>query len=322
METLFIKHPIKASDYRRKQVMALGFFDGVHKGHQQVISQAKEEAVSSNLPLSVMTFHPHPVEVLRPSHSPMNVLTPLQDKITYLKDLGVNYLYVVEFTVPFSKLTPAEFVHDYLHSLAVTHVVAGFDFTYGAMGKGNMETLVNHSKGQFTVTTVKKYSKNNEKVSSTLIRNLITEGKIEQAADLLSRTYSIKGTVSDGEKRGRQIGFPTANVTLTKSYTVPKVGVYAVEFSVDDQTYEGVCNIGYKPTFHAGRDVVSIEVHIFDFDQQIYGEDVEVYFLKRIRDEQKFKSVDDLIKQITQDKQTAKEFFAASKNDDMRKRSL
>ncbi|WP_062050921.1 riboflavin biosynthesis protein RibF [Bacillus sp. JCM 19034] len=313
METIFIKHPIRASKYRRPQVFALGYFDGVHKGHQQVIGQAKKEAVSSNVPLSVMTFHPHPIEVLRPSQSPLKVLTPLKDKIKYLEELGVDYLYVVEFSLPFSKLSPEEFVHNYLYSLDATHVVAGFDFTYGAMGMGNMGTLVNHSNGQFGVTTVEKYSKNNEKVSSTLIRKLLTEGNVEQASELLSRTFSIKGIVSGGEKRGRQIGFPTANVAA-EPYIIPKVGVYAVEFVVNNQTFKGVCNIGYKPTFHDKRDVASIEVHILNFDQQIYGEEVEVYFLKRMRDEKKFNSVDELIQQITKDKQTAIEFFNGLKN--------
>ncbi|MCK0470798.1 riboflavin biosynthesis protein RibF [Halalkalibacter sp. APA_J-10(15)] len=310
METIFIKHPIEANEYKQRTVMALGFFDGVHKGHQLVIEQAKSEANASGVPLSVMTFYPHPLEVLRPDNERMHVITSLPDKMKYLEQLGVDYLYVIEFSIPFSRLTPQQFVDDYLRSLEVIHVVAGFDFTYGAMGKGNMKTLIDHAQGQFNLTTVDKLSENNEKVSSTRIRKLIVDGEIEHAAHLLSRAYVIKGTVSDGEKRGRQIGFPTANIAIREPYTIPKVGVYAVEFIVDQKKHEGVCNIGYKPTFHAEREKPSIEVHIFNFDQSIYGKEVEVRWLKRIRDEQKFSNVNELVSQITKDKQTAKAFFA------------
>jgi len=308
MEIIYITHPhqLKRDDLH-PTIMALGFFDGVHLGHQQVIQTAKQLAASKGVNCSVMTFSPHPKEILSPAVGAKAYITPLKDKIEQIEALQVDRLYVVNFDIPFSKLTPQQFVDDYLIGLHAIHVVAGFDYTYGSLGKGTMETLPFHSRGMLEHTTVEKVQCQHEKISSTRIRSLLLQGNVQALPELLGRNYSISGTVIDGEKRGRTIGFPTANIGLSDNYILPKVGVYAVTLKTEGRTYKGVCNIGYKPTFHVDKaDHPSIEVHLFDFSGDLYGKTVSVDWCFFIRGEQRFESVHELVAQIEQDKETAK----------------
>ncbi|ARK30958.1 bifunctional riboflavin kinase/FAD synthetase [Halalkalibacter krulwichiae] len=306
METIFLQHPIDINTLKRNStVMALGFFDGVHKGHQAVINKAIEIAKQTGTTTSVMTFNPHPKEVLRKQEGEMKYITPLLDKIEKIRNLGVDTLYVVKFTRDFAELTPQEFVDQYLIGLNVIHAVAGFDFTYGALGKGTMETLPFHSRGKLKSSIVEKLEADNQKVSSTRIRALLEAGEVENVTKLLGEPYSLRGTVIDGEKRGRTIGFPTANIKPIENNIIPKTGVYAVMLKVRDREVSGVCNIGYKPTFHKEADEPVIEVHLFSFNEDIYGEEVELTWFFHIRDEQKFPSLDDLVKQISLDKEKA-----------------
>jgi riboflavin kinase / FMN adenylyltransferase len=311
MDTIYLHHPIEANTLKKRPtVLALGYFDGVHIGHQRVIKTACIEAGKRGLEVAVMTFHPHPKEVLRKQTEPMRYLTPLPLKEKKIEALGVDTLYVVTFTKEFASLTPQQFVDDYMIALDVKHVVAGFDFTYGSLGKGTMETLTFHSRNKFDQTTVKKVEQDDVKISSTKIRELLDEGKVDEISSYLGEPYQIYGTVIDGDKRGRTIGFPTANVEPTDHVKIPKTGVYAVSFFVNGKEYNGVCNVGYKPTFHSDATAPSIEVNIFDFDESIYGSNVAVSFLRRIRAEKKFNQVDELITQIQKDKEEAIEYFA------------
>ncbi|WP_088105135.1 bifunctional riboflavin kinase/FAD synthetase [Halalkalibacter urbisdiaboli] len=317
MDIIYLQHPIEASTLKkRKSVMALGYFDGVHNGHKQVIQTASQKAKDLGVDLAVMTFDPHPKEVLRQHTEPLRFITPLSDKIERINKLDVDTLYVVRFTEEFAKLTPQEFVDDYLIGLDVKHVVAGFDFTYGALGKGTMETLPFHARNQFSQTTVAKFKEGDKKVSSTEIRSLLNEGRVEDVSLFLGNDYSVRGVVVHGEKRGRTIGFPTANIELSERYIIPKIGVYAVEMKIRGKLYQGVCNIGYKPTFHNERaELPNIEVHLFSFYETIYGEEVEVIWKKRIRAERKFSGIDELITQIKLDREKAVDFFSTIKND-------
>lgn len=310
VQTYKISHPhqLKKADLN-KTVLALGYFDGVHKGHQAVMKTAADAAAEMGISWGVMTFHPHPSIVLR-KQKVSEAITPLEDKIEMIEELGADYLFVVEFTEAFAALEPQEFVDEYIIGLHVQHVVAGFDFSYGKLGKGTMETLPFHSRGQFSQTTVPKQKHSDRKISSTLIREVIRNGNVEYAAMLLGRPYSGRGTVIHGDKRGRTIGFPTANILLHDYYISPPTGVYAVAVKIGGQLYNGVCNIGYKPTFHKDKaPKPSVEVHIFDFNREIYGVNAEVYWYKRIRSEQKFNSAEELIEQIARDKQAAEEYF-------------
>lgn len=310
MKTIFISHPheIKQENSSPK-VMALGFFDGVHIGHQKVIGTAKQIADEKRVKSAVMTFYPHPSIVLKKENAVHYAITPLNDKISEIERLGIDELYVVEFKEEFAQLLPQEFVDEYIIKLNVKHVVAGFDFTYGRMGKGTMETLPFHSRNQFTQTIVPKVERDDEKVSSSFIRKLLQDGDVKRITSLLNRPYNIKGKVIHGEKRGSSIGFPTANIAATEDYYIPKIGVYAVRMKVKDVWYNGVCNVGKKPTFHQDLKEVSIEVHLFNFKEMIYGDLIELSFLYRIRDEHKFSGIDELVERINMDVKEAKELL-------------
>lgn len=310
MKIVYINHPHQClKEIQPEIVLALGYFDGIHFGHQEVIIEAKRIAEKRNLKSAVMTFDPHPSVVLGKNVQHVEYITPLADKEQIIENLGIDILYVIHFDREFANLSPQEFIDMYVIGLNVKHVVAGFDFTYGRFGKGNMETLPSHSKGEFTQTVIEKVMKEEEKISSTYIRESLRNGDVEVIPSLLGRYYTVKGTVIDGEKRGRTIGFPTANIKLTDEYIVPMLGVYAVRIKVGNTWYNGVCNIGYKPTFNDDVNNTTIEVHILDFNSQIYGEKVIVEWHVRLRSEKKFNNVQELIAQIGKDKQQALEYF-------------
>lgn len=291
-------------------VLALGYFDGVHLGHQKVILEAKKIAVERGLKSAVMTFDPHPSVVLRKADQHVHFITPLDNKIRIIEELGVDYLFIVHFTEAFANLLPQEFIDQYIIDLNAKHVVAGFDYSYGRMGKGTMETLPFHSRNEFTFSVVSKYVSGDEKVSSTWIRKYLKEGKTEQLPALLGRFYTTTGMVVHGEKRGRTIGFPTANVELKNDYIIPPLGVYTVKFKVAGEWHTGVCNIGFKPTFHKETSSKpSIEVHLFNFQADIYGEEVQIEWQVYLRKEQKFNGIEELVSQIEKDKQAAIDYF-------------
>ncbi|WP_335870761.1 bifunctional riboflavin kinase/FAD synthetase [Bacillus sp. 2205SS5-2] len=316
MKTITVHHPhsMKKEDFP-PLVMALGYFDGVHKGHQQVIESAKKYAEKHYLKTAVMTFDPHPSVVLGRKHQHVRYITPLDEKLEVFEQLGIDLAFVVRFTSDFAGLSPQEYVDQYIISLHVQHVVAGFDYTYGRLGKGTMESLPFHSRQAFSQTVVPKLTEKEEKVSSTLIRKSIASGDMEKVNILLGRPYRTKGTVVHGDKRGRKIGFPTANIEQEDNYLLPNTGVYTVQIKVHDTWYNGVCNVGYKPTFkHPDEKKLTIEVHIFTFDHSIYGEEIQLKWYDRIRSEQKFNGINELIDQIEKDKETANQFFEKYKH--------
>jgi len=319
VEVYYLDHP-----HQMKQenipplVMALGFFDGVHLGHQKVILAAKQVADKRGLKSAVMSFNPHPSVVLGRSVQHIKYITPLDEKVRLIQNLGIDYFFVVRFTEEFANLLPQEYVDQYLIDLNVKHVVAGFDYTYGRMGKGTMETLTFHSREKFTFSVIEKLQFGQEKISSTSIRAGIHDGKMEQLPHFLGRFYTTSGKVIHGEKRGRTIGFPTANVDIHDDYLLPPTGVYAVKFTIEKskETFQGVCNVGYKPTFHKEKaDKPSIEVYIFDFNRDIYAEEVTIEWHRRLRSEQKFSGIEELIAQIEKDKKSAHNYFEKYRTD-------
>ncbi|MBD8013932.1 riboflavin biosynthesis protein RibF [Microbacterium sp. APC 3898] len=313
MEIIHLSYPIhvKPDSETGPLSLALGFFDGVHKGHQRVIGDAIKQAESKGIKSAVMTFDPHPSLVLGGRKEEVFYITPMQQKMEILEGMGVDYCFIVRFTSEFAKLTPQQFIEIFIKELNVSHVTAGFDFSFGSKGKGDMTLMKELGDGQYGVTVIEKQEDGNEKISSTRIRELLKNGAVEQVCHLLGRPFRVLGTVVNGDKRGRTIGFPTANIEPELGAVVPSRGVYAVKIQVQGQTYNGVCNIGFKPTFN-NPDVKKqvIEVHILDFDKSIYGEMVEVEWHERIRDEQKFSGIDELKAQIQRDKMTAEQFFA------------
>lgn len=311
MEVISIHHPHQLNkDELPEMAIALGYFDGVHLGHQKVILQAKSISEKKGIKSAVMTFDPHPSVVLGKSVQHVEYITPLEDKISIIEKFDIDFLFVVRFTLEFANLLPQEFVDQYLIGLNARHVVAGFDYSYGRLGRGTMESLPFHSRNQFDFSVVSKLTNDEEKISSTLIRKYIREGKTDELSPFLGRFYSTSGIVIHGDKRGRTIGFPTANIDICDEYIIPPLGVYTVRILVDGTWYEGVCNVGYKPTFNKEfGNKPSIEVHIFDFSKEIYGQSVAVEWHRHLRSEQKFSEVDELISQIEKDKQNALHYF-------------
>ncbi len=318
MKVVYLEHP---HSLNKEECMpattALGFFDGIHLGHQKVIKSALNKAKELGTASAVMTLDPHPSVVLRKTVQHVRYITPLSEKKRLLASLGVDILYVVKFDMSFASLVPQDFVDQYIIGLNIKHVVAGFDYSYGSLGKGTMETLPFHSRQQFDQTVVEKYTTNDLKVSSTYIREQLKEGKVDRLPNTLGRYYYVRGKVGHGEKRGRTIGFPTANVVLDDEYVIPKTGVYTVRMYVKDRWVNGVCNIGYKPTFHQKETetLPSIEVHLLDFNQQIYGEEVIIEWHNCIREEKKFSGVEALVAQIGKDKAQAEEYFQKNTHD-------
>lgn len=292
----------------QRQIMAIGQFDGLHLGHVSVIRRAQELGRSLGLPVAVLTFHPHPKEVMGKGDYE-GYLTPLRDKEQILEELGVDYMYVGEFTPDFSKVSPADFVNRVLMPLEVATAVVGFDFRFGFMGEGTADTIGPLSGGKIEVETVEPFLMDGEKVASSGIRAALKAGDAETAARWLGRPYRVQGTVVGGDKRGRTIGFPTANVDPSGLYVTPAKGVYAVRFGLGGQVYGGVMNVGVKPTFTDGSIKPTFETHLFDFDRSIYGEEVWMDFVRYIRPERKFSGIDELVAQIARDAEEARDIL-------------
>jgi riboflavin kinase/FMN adenylyltransferase len=311
MQIIELSYPSAAfiQPNRIKQVMALGDFDGIHLGHQEVIERTLEAAKQLGLPASIMTFHPHPRVVLGQSKYEQN-LTPLPDKMKLFAKMGIEYVYLVNFTLTFARISPQEFVDHVLVPLGVCSIVVGFDFTFGHEGKGTPEGLVELGQDKYTVEIVPPFHLRGEKVSSTNIRENLLKGFIEAANQLIGRNYRICGQVVTGDGRGRTIGFPTANIEPVEDYVIPLKGVYAVRCTVHGLVYNAVMNIGTKPTFTDNELKITLEAHLFDFEQSIYNEKMEVEFIHYIRSERKFAGINELIQQIKQDAAEAKRILS------------
>lgn len=317
MEVIEISHPINSSQFVNENIaLAIGFFDGIHIGHQKVLEKMLEVAEHNDLKKAVMTFDPHPSVVLNPEKKRTTYLTPITDKVEAIEKLGVDYCFVVNFSSSFADVSADEFVEQYFIRNHVKAVIAGYDFSFGKYGKGNMASLQENDY-PFSVHVVSKQTLEEDvKISTTNIRISLELGEVEACTLALGRPYVIKGMVVQGEKRGRTIGFPTANVEPSDEYVLPRNGVYAVTLLIKsrNKVYEGVCNVGVKPTFHdPSVSQVSIEVNIFDFEESIYGERVEVFWHHFIRPEQKFNGIDALVEQISKDKEKAKSLLELDK---------
>lgn len=311
MEIIRIHHPYKNEElYSGDIVLILGFFDGVHQGHQEVIETGIKIAKEKGLKAAVMTFNRHPAFVYKrfdpDKHS---YLTPLNRKEEIMEKLGVDILYEVDFTSKFGNLSPQQFVDDYIVLWNAKVVVAGFDYTYGKVETANMEMLPSYAKNRFEIVTVKEKVDMDQKISSTRIRRYISEGRMTEANHLLGYYYEISGFVIHGDARGRELGYPTANIYPHPYVLVPKRGVYAVKMWINNEWVDGMASIGYNPTF-GHRPSYSIEVHLFNFSEQIYGEDVRIKWIKYLRDEIKFNSAEELIVRIEQDELETKDCLA------------
>jgi riboflavin kinase/FMN adenylyltransferase len=289
-------------------VLALGNFDGVHLGHQAIFRHVRSRAHAIQGTGMVFTFEPHPLRVLRPEHAPP-LLTTFEQKMQLIEAEGIEIGLRVPFTDVFAKQEPHEFIQEVLcRTIGARELVVGYDFRFGHQRTGTVEHLREAAATYgYRVTVVPAISVAGLTVSSSNIRKLVRQGDVEGAARLLGRYYAVEGPVVEGFRRGRTIGFPTANVQPINEI-VPQTGVYAVRVIWRDASLNGVANVGYNPTF--GNDALSVEAHLFDFQTDLYGDTIRVEFVRKIRDERKFESVDALIAQIAQDAEQARAIHA------------
>lgn len=304
METIHLTHP-ETPEFV-PSVMVLGFFDGVHIGHRAVIEHAKQRAEQLDVPVTVVTFDPHPKQVLSNNADAVRYITPLKRKLQRIAALGVDRCLVLTFTKQLASLSPQQFVDDYLIGAGAVHVTAGFDYSYGKFGEGTMETMPYHARGRFTTSVVAEQTSDGDKVSSTRIRKLLGTGSVDLASELLGAPYVICGEVIHGDARGRTIGYPTANMVMDASYVMPRLGVYATRVRLEDgRTFDAMTNVGRRPTFYDTGDV-SIESHLFDFSEDLYGQLLEIEWIQYLRDERAFDGLDSLIAQLKQDEAAAR----------------
>jgi len=294
----------------KKTCAAIGIFDGVHRGHQYLIRAMLATARRLNAQPIVITFSPHPVHVLRPDIK-LEYLTSLQERFRLLSELGVATCMVVNFNRSFAKIEPQKFIRDVLvKRLGVKAIFVGADFKFGKDRSGDVVLFKNAAEEFcFEMHAVPALKQGREVISSTRIRNALAEGKLSEASKLLGRPVFVDGVVVKGSERGKSLGYPTANVDYA-SVILPSQGVYAVRILIGKKKYPAVANLGTRPSFDKQILKLHLEVHIFDFSKNIYGKKVQVEFLKKIRNEMKFKSPQDLIRQIQKDSSSARRYLS------------
>jgi riboflavin kinase/FMN adenylyltransferase len=291
--------------------LAIGTFDGVHLGHQAVISTSARHAQSAHGTAVAVTFDPHPAKVLRPSEAP-HLLTATQHKIALIRSVGVSHLLVINFDKDFAATSPEEFVRELVScSKPLREICVGHEWSFGKDRRGNLDLLNDLGvRFNFNVVAVRPVKLNGIVVSSTAIRQAIEQGDLEKATKMLGRHYTILGTVVGGDGLGKKIGFPTANLSA-HSEQFPPDGVYLADAWLDEALHHGVVNLGYRPTVSHDKSNRVLEIHLFDFNRDIYGKDIEVRFVRYLRPEKKFATVDALVRQIEADVRQARELCPA-----------
>ncbi|MFN1834007.1 bifunctional riboflavin kinase/FAD synthetase [Balneola sp. MJW-20] len=288
-------------------VLTVGTFDGVHEGHKAIMQTLVEKAKKRGARSVVVSFDPHPRDIINPGKDGIHLLTTLKERAEILEEIGIDLLVVIPFDRDFSLLTSEEFVRNVIYNkIGVSEFVIGYDHHFGRDRKGTIETI--ETLGEelgFDSYVVSRREMGNTTISSTVIRKVLSqEGDVVRASQLLGRPYILNAIVIHGDERGRQIGYPTANLRPeSENKVIPKNGVYAVKVRLVDKWYGGMMNIGMRPTFDGEEK--TLEVNIFDFDQMIYGKKLQVRFIDRIRDEVKFNGIESLKAQLDEDKKTS-----------------
>lgn len=291
---------------KSKCILTIGTFDGVHVGHQKIIKSLVELAQKRNLQATILTFFPHPRMVLQ-KESDIKLIDTLEEKKSVLAKLGVDNLIIHPFSKTFSRLSAVEFCRDILaNQLQVDSLFIGYDHRFGKNREATAEDLISFGKTfNFDVAIIPAQDIESITVSSTKVRKAIAAGAFELVYDFLGRHFELTGTVTRGQGLGRTIDFPTANISVAESYKlIPPIGVYLVTVQNDNDSFNGMMNIGTRPTLNGEHQ--TLEAHLFDCDKDLYGQKLKIYFLEKIRDEQKFESLDDLKTQLKKDKEICK----------------
>jgi riboflavin kinase/FMN adenylyltransferase len=287
----------------KNAVLTVGTFDGVHLGHKTILREVVKHAKEVNGESVLLTFDPHPRKLLFPDQ-PLGIITPLEEKIKLILAEGIENVVVVPFTKEFSNLTAEEYIVQFLTGIFHPHsIVIGYDHHFGHDRKGNLRMLEEYQdKYNYQLIEIPPRLIEEAAISSTKIRKALIDGHVDEAAAMLGRNYSIKGTVAHGNKLGRTLGYPTANLEPhDKEQVIPAIGIYAIRATHVGKLYSGMLSIGYNPTVTDKKEL-RIEANLFDFSQEIYGDELELQFVQRLRDEQKFASLDELVAQLHQDK--------------------
>lgn len=300
--------------------VTIGNFDGVHMGHQAVIAQLKQAAKIRNLPTVVVIFEPHPRQYFDPQSS-MKRITSLEEKLKCFEKLGVDYVVCLKFDESIAQLSPEVFIETILvKQLRIKYLVVGDDFHFGKKRTGNINTLEHYAKEwQYEVTHMHSVLHENQRISSRDIRQLLTEAKVEMANTFLGYRYQMSGVVVKGAQLGRKLGYPTANIPVAPDLLLLPYGIYIVAAKIDQQKdtqrYPAIASLGIRPTVTHDKTCI-LEVHFFDFDQDIYGEHLTIEFIQWLRNEEKFPSLDELKAQMALDAQHAKAYFNLEKTHD------
>ena len=288
--------------------LTIGNFDGVHLGHQQLLKHLKQKCLDKSLVFAVVTFVPHPQKILHAERERYLISSYLQRR-KYLEESGVDYLVEIDFTRDFSTLSGEDFLDKFILTYPnISSVYLGYDFAFGAHKQGSFDLVKNHCKlKNIDVEIQPKFELDHTVISSSRIRKAIEDGAVHEATALLGRPLCLDGVVVKGEGRGKKIGFPTANIQIATDSIVPKLGVYVTRTVYKGMIFKSITNIGKNPTFK-DSDQITIETNIFDFDSDIYGENIHVEFIQRVRDEKRFPTVSDLVDQIKSDVDFARNY--------------
>lgn len=301
---MYIYHQISQLTKLTNTIVTIGTFDGVHLGHQKIINRLRELKSTQGGEILVFTFDPHPRKVLFPEQTDLKLITTTDEKCSLLKQFGVDHVLVFPFTKAFSQMHAQDYISEIIvKGLKTKTIVIGYDHRFGANREGNIDTFKQVSdEYHFSVEEISVEEINQLNISSTRIRKAIEDGEIITANEFLGYSFFITGTVTKGKQLGRTIGYPTANININNTdKLIPKIGVYAVNVIYNDCTYKGMLNVGLNPTTDTDQNI-KIEVNIFDFDKDIYGEFLKIEFVKRIRDEQKFANLEELKLALANDK--------------------
>lgn len=301
---------LDSSNYDKNSIVTVGTFDGVHRGHRVVIQKLQALKNKFGGRTVIVTFDPHPRLVLRNHVSEIKLLSTTHERLEVFEQLGIDVVYVLKFTPEFAEHSAEEFLKKYLvEGIGLEHLVLGFDHSFGKNREGNYEFLVKLTdKYKFDLYKVDEL-KGESRINSTSIRNLLAQGNLPKAKEILGDDYSFEGKIVTGDNRGNTIGFPTANVHLSDEHKLlPKNGVYFVKVIIEQSEFYGMMNIGFRPTV-SSENKIYIEVNIFDFDRDVYGHKIKVILKHYIRDEKKFNSLNDLVMQLNKDKEECKKYL-------------
>ena len=296
-----IYRSIEDYDEDKRSVVTIGTFDGIHLGHQKILSRLIKSSKNKDLNSVVLTFFPHPRIILN-KYNEVKMIDTLDEKIIHLNEIGIDSLVIHPFNKNFSLLSANQFIKDFLvDKLKIKHIIIGYDHRFGKGREASVTDLKNYADDyDFTVEEIKAQEIEKITVSSTKIRNSINQGDIKTTEKYLGRSFNLTGKVVKGDGLGKKINYPTANIFIEETYKIiPKDGVYLVETIIEDELFNGMMNIGHRPTI--GTNVKSIEVHLFNFNEDIYGKVISIKMISKIRDEKKFSSIEALKEQLVKD---------------------